>query len=195
MLLSPILCGENFVKICLFPRYLWRIWLIISQLMCSRFSINYRTIQWSVATVSQTFATVNGFWAVDHHTHCVLSSSSTCPLDSFNSFHSNYFALLFFPQNMSCFRPNLLLLHINKSMLFTVTTNILALNFSVEWILLILCKCVILFKTFTMIEFRFLCSVTTLKQFLCYHIAPFCCCILQSPCCDFCIWFHMKCGC
>jgi hypothetical protein len=96
-----------------------------------------------------------------------------------------YFQL--FPQNISCFRPNLLVLHINKSMLFTVSTNILSFNFSVEWIQLILCKCVTLFKIFTRMEFRFSCAVTALKQFLCYHIAPFCCCILQSPCCDFCI--------
>lgn len=44
-----------------------------------------------------------------------------------------------------------------------MTTNIVALNVSVEWILLIFGKCVILFKTFTRMESRFSCAVIAEK--------------------------------
>jgi hypothetical protein len=61
------LCRTNFAQIFLFPKSSWRICQTVSSLTRSWFSINTRTVQWSLATGSQMFAIVSILWAVHGH--------------------------------------------------------------------------------------------------------------------------------
>lgn len=61
------LCGTHLVHMFLFPEYSWRIWSVISHLLCSWFSINLTPIKLSLAINLWTSAAVAKFWAFDGH--------------------------------------------------------------------------------------------------------------------------------